>query len=112
MKIILCGQENLGQILKQSAYTDLRHRITLQIVMRHLSREKTTAYIDYRLNKAGGSPRIIDAEAKDLIHDYTGGVPRQINNVATACLINAIARNQKRITEILVNETMSEFNLP
>ena len=42
----------------------------------------------------------------------TGGVPRQVNNVATACLINAAARGLKIITEALVNETMAEFALP
>ena len=54
----------------------------------------------------------LEAEAKSLIHDYTGGVPRQINNVATACLINAAACSLKKITEALVNETMAEFSLP
>jgi general secretion pathway protein A len=112
LKIILCGQENLNQILKRSSYADLVHRITLQFVMQPLSSEKTDAYIDYRINKAGGSTKIFEPEAKTLIHDYTGGVPRQINNVATACLINAAARGLKKIAEALVNETMSEFHLP
>jgi general secretion pathway protein A len=112
LKIILCGQENLGQILKRAAYADLVHRIALKFVIHPLSKEKTAAYIDYRINKAGGSPKIFELEAKNIIHDYTGGVPRQINNVATACLINAAAKNLKIITEPLVNETMSEFSLP
>ncbi len=112
LKIILCGQESLSQILKRSCFTDLRHRITLQFVMQPLSKEKTAAYIDYRIKKASGSTKIFEPEAKDLIHDYTGGVPRQINNVATACLINAAARGMKMITEALVNETMAEFHLP
>ena len=112
LKILLCGQESLSQILKRSSYADLVHRITLQFVMQPLSNEKTDAYIDYRITKAGGSAKIFEPEAKNLIHDYTGGVPRQINNVATACLINAAARNLKKITETLVNETMAEFHLP
>jgi len=112
LKILLCGQEGLNQILKRSSYADLVHRITLQFVMQPLSNEKTDAYIDYRITKAGGSAKIFEPEAKNLIHDYTGGVPRQINNVATACLINAAARNLKKIAETLVNETMAEFHLP
>ena len=112
LKILLCGQESLNQILKRSSYADLVHRITLQFVMQPLSKEKTAAYIDYRITKAGGSTKIFEPEAKELIHDYTGGVPRQINNVATACLINAAARGLNKITEALVNETMAEFHLP
>ena len=112
LKILLCGQESLNQILKRSSYADLVHRITLQFVMQPYSNGKTDAYIDYRIAKAGGPNKIFEPEAKNLIHDYTGGVPRQINNVATACLINAATRNLKKITETLVNETMSEFSLP
>ena len=112
LKILLCGQENLGQILKRSSHADLVQRITLQVVLRSLSKEKTAAYIDYRITKAGGAAKIFEPETKDLIHDYTGGVPRQINNVATACLINAAARGVNKITEALVNETMTEFSLP
>jgi len=112
LKILLCGQEDLSQILKRASYADLVHRISLQFVMKPLSKEKTAAYIDYRITKAGGSNKIFEPEAKNLIHDYTGGVPRQINNVATACMINASARDLKKITETLVNETMTEFHLP
>ena len=112
LKILLCGQENLSQILKRSSHADLAHRITMQFMMRALSKEKTSAYIDHRIVKAGGVKKIFHTEAKDLIHDYTDGVPRQINNVATACLINAAARGLKQITESLVNETMAEFSLP
>ncbi len=112
LKILLCGQENLSQILKRSSHADLVQRITLQFIMRALSMEKTSAYIDYRITKAGGTDKIFEPEAKNLIHDYTGGVPRQINNVATACLINAAARGLNKITEVLVNETMTELHLP
>ncbi len=112
LKIILCGQENLSHILKRSSHADLLHRVTLQFIMRSLSKEKSSAYIDSRITRAGGSDKVFETEAKDLIHDYTGGVPRQINNVATACLINAAARGLKQITESLVNETMTEFSLP
>lgn len=112
LKIVLSGQEDLSQILKRSAHADLNHRITLRFILRALSKEKTFAYIDYRISKAGGPDKIFEPEAKDLIHDYSGGVPRQINNIATACLLNAAARGTKKINEALVNDTMNEFRLP
>lgn len=112
LKILLCAQEGIRHILKRSSHADLLHRITLHVHIHPLSKTQTSAYIDNRITMAGGSLKLFDPEAKDLIHDYTGGVPRQINNVSTACLINAASRSQKRITETLVNETMSEFHLP
>ncbi len=112
LKILLCGQEKLSQTLKRSSHADLRHRINLQFALHPMSRDKTCVYIDSRIKKTGGHEKIFEPAAKDLIHDYTGGVPRQVNNVCTACLLNAAARNVKIITEALVNETMAEFHLP
>ncbi len=112
LKIILCGQEKLSQTLKRSSHADLLHRISLQFSLHPMTKDKTAAYIDYRIVKAGGHKKIFEPEAKNLIHDYTGGVPRQVNNVCTACLLSAVSRNVKIITEALVNETMSEFYLP
>jgi len=39
-------------------------------------------------------------------------VPRQINNVATACLINAVSQNINKITDAMVNDTMAQYQLP
>jgi general secretion pathway protein A len=112
LKILLCGQETLSQTLKRSSHADLRHRINLQLSLHPMERDKTAVYIDSRIKKAGGHEKIFEPVARDLIHDYTGGVPRQVNNVCTACLLNAAARNVKIVTEALVNETMAEFHLP
>lgn len=112
LKIIFSGQQNLSHILNRSSHADLIHRIGVRFLLKPFSKDQTSAYIDHRIALAGGSEKILEPEAKDLIHDYTGGVPRQINNVATACLINAASKGMKKITEALVNETMSEFELP
>lgn len=112
LKIILCGQERLKEVLKRASHADLVQRITLRFALHALSKEQSGAYIDSRMISAGGTAKIFESEAKNLIHDYTGGVPRQINNVATACLIHAASRNLKKIDDHLVNETMREFNLP
>ena len=112
LKIILSGQEDLSRILNRSSHADLVHRICVRFFLKPMSKDQTVAYIESRMSLAGGSDKIFEPEAKHLIHDYTGGVPRQINNVATACLINAAAKNLKKVTEALVNETMSEFELP
>ena len=77
----MCGQENLNRILKRASHSDLAHRITLQFIMHPISNQKTAAYIDYRITRAGGSSKIFEPESKDLIHDYIGGVPWQIKNL-------------------------------
>jgi len=112
LKIVLCGQDNLKEVLKRASHADLVQRIALRFALHALSKEQSAAYIDNRMIQAGGTAKTFESEAKNLIHEYTGGVPRQINNVAMACLINAASRSLKKIDDALVNETMSEFNLP
>jgi general secretion pathway protein A len=112
LKILLCGQEDLRQILKRSSHADLLHRITLRLFLRPYTKDQTVQYIDNRITKAGGSDKIFEPEAKFLIHDYAAGIPRQINNIATACLLTAASQNIHKIDEAMVNNTMAQFQLP
>lgn len=112
LKIVLSGQEPLQRQLARASHADLAHRISVRHHLRAFTQDQSTAYIDFRLASAGASAKVFEPEAKRLIHHYAGGVPRQINNIATACLINAAARNQPKIADPLVNDTMAEFHLP
>jgi len=112
IKLILTGQETLWQQLKRTVHADLIHRISVKYHVPPLGREETGAYIDFQMRGVGGTNKIFHKEAKELIHDYTGGIPRQINNVATACLLNAASRDLQRINAQLVTDTMAEFHLP
>ena len=112
LKLILTGQDSLWNLLRRASHADFVQRISVRYHLPPLTREQTEAYIDFQMRAAGGSDKVFEPEAKSLIHDYAGGVPRQINNVATACLINAAGKNAQKINEPLVNETMAEFHLP
>jgi general secretion pathway protein A len=112
LKILLSGQEPLREQLKSAAYADLVHRISVRYHVPPLTREQTASYIDFQMKLSGASERVFDQEAKYLIHDYASGIPRQINSKASACLLNAASKNVQKITDSLVNETMSEFHLP
>jgi general secretion pathway protein A len=55
---------------------------------------------------------LFEDATKALIHDYTGGIPRQINNLATACLLMASSENAPRISESILQQTLHEFQMP
>jgi general secretion pathway protein A len=112
LKILLSGQEPLRKELTRAHHADLAHRISVRYHVPSLTKEQTVEYIDFQLRIAGSSGKVFEPEAKTLIHDYSSGVPRRINNIATACLIQASARNLQKISEALVNDTAPEFHLP
>ena len=112
LKILLSGQDSLRRQLKRDCHTDLVHRISVRYHLSPLSPEQTSSYIDFQMKKAGASEKIFEEEAKQFIHDFGCGIPRQINNIATACLMNAASKNQQKVTAALVNDTAVEFHLP
>lgn len=111
LKIILCGQDPLGDVLKRSAHADLVHRISVRIRLHSFTKTQTGIYMDHRLRCAGASDKLFDAQAKALIHDYASGIARQINNIATGCLIHAASKKANIINEQIVNDTIADFHL-
>ena len=112
LKMVLSGQESLRDQLRRSCHAAFVHRISVRYHMAPMSSQQTVAYIDHHMTAAGAGPKIFEPEAKALIHDYAGGLARQVNNIATACLLNAAGANLPKIDEPLVNQTIAEFQLP
>ena len=103
----------LGASLLDQACTRARERTIPEIVfLLQQLHEERSRYIDFQLKQAGGSEKLFEPATKELLHDYSGGIPRQINNLATACLLQASAENAPRVNEAIVRKTFSEFQLP
>ena len=68
-------------------------------------------YVDFQISQAGGDIKIFGPEVKDLLHDFTGGLPRAINNLAIACLLQATAANLARVDEDVFRQATAEFQL-
>ena len=112
LKVVLVGQEPLRQTLRQSSQAALLSRIGVRHHLPSLSKAQTAAYIAFQLKQAGGSEKLFEDSTKGMIHDYSGGIPRQINNLATACLLLASAENTPRVTEAILQQTLNEFQMP
>lgn len=110
-KMVLSGQEPLREHLNRASHADLANRIAVRYHLHPFSQDQTVAYLDFRLRTAGAPDKLFVAEAKRLIHHYAGGVPRQVNNLATACLLNAASHGLAQIDEDLVNDTVRECHL-
>lgn len=111
LKILLAGQETLRATLRRAQHADLLNRISVRYHIRPLNKDQTLRYIDFQLKQAGGDTQLIDDSVKHAIHDFTGGVPRAINNLATACLIQAAASNVVRIDNELLQQAAGELQL-
>ncbi len=81
MTLILMGQPELLKTLSLSAFKAINQRIEIRFHLMGLAEEETRAYIQHHLKTAGCHNHIFTEEAIKLIHQYTRGIPRKINNI-------------------------------
>jgi general secretion pathway protein A len=112
LQIVLVGQTELEQKLKQPHLRQLKQRLTLRAKTHPLSAEETKAYIQQRLRIAGSSgQQIFDPDALTLIHRYSSGIPRVVNLICEHCLVSAFVDQQKVIGPTIVDAVARDFDL-
>ncbi len=112
LQIILVGQPELEERLKQAQLRQLRQRLTLRAKTHPLALEETRAYVAQRLRIAGsnGQP-IFDPEALAAIYRYSSGIPRVINLLCEHCLVSAFVDQQKIVAPKVVEVVARDFEL-
>jgi general secretion pathway protein A len=112
LQIVLSGQQELEEKLKQPELRQLRQRIMLRCNTSALSNEETSAYIAERLRIGGASGEpIFSAKALETVHLYSLGIPRVINLLCEHALINAYAEQQRPIEAKIIEDIAREFQL-
>jgi general secretion pathway protein A len=96
LQVILVGQPNLRNRLRQPALRQLAQRVGVHFHLQPLEEEETKEYIRYRLSRAGGSG-IFTPSALDKIFECTHGVPRRINAWCDLALVAAFAEGRHEI---------------
>jgi general secretion pathway protein A len=112
LKIVLCGQQTLRDRLKQTELADLQNRLSVRWHLHAYSREQTISYLDTQMRAVGSNDKIFEPEAKSRIHDYSSGILREINNLATHCLIGAAALKQHKVNAQDVDQAHADSRLP
>jgi type II secretory pathway predicted ATPase ExeA len=112
LQIVLVGQPELEQRLKQPHLRQLRQRLTLRAKTHPLSLEETKAYVAQRLRIAGANgQQIFDTESLLAIHRYSNGIPRVVNLICEHCLVSAFVDQHKLVTTNVVDAVARDFDL-
>jgi general secretion pathway protein A len=112
LQIVLSGQPELEEKLRQPQLRQLRQRIMLRCVTSPLTKEQTGEYIAERLRIAGASGEpIFSPRAVETVHLYSLGVPRVVNLLCEHSLVNAYAEQQRPIEAKIVEDVAREFQL-
>lgn len=108
LQIILIGQPELLDKLKQPQLRQLTQRITVECHLQTLDLEETKSYIRHRIATAGGSEELFEDEAYEAIWKYSEGIPRLINLLCETGLVFAFAEQMPKVTKDLIKEAVRE----
>lgn len=113
LQVILTGQSELREKLKQTNLRQLKQRVALRCKMNALqSVEEVRRYVTQRLQIAGSvDPNIFTHGAIDFIYQCSEGIPRQINNLCDNAMIAAYAENSKIIGRAIIEEIAENLDL-
>ncbi len=89
----------------------LQQRIAVRYELRSFSIETTQAYINWRLDIAGGQKQLFENGSISAIHRYSGGIPRLINTLCDNALLEGFLRKKRSIDEKMVQEIASDLKL-
>ncbi|MFP4473268.1 MAG: ExeA family protein [Candidatus Omnitrophota bacterium] len=109
IQIIFLGQPELRKKLALPRLEQLRQRVAIYYHLTPLSRNDSIDYIRHRLKIASGSGRqYFDQDALSLIAEFSGGVPRVINQICDSALLTGYVKEKETIDQDLIREVIAE----
>jgi general secretion pathway protein A len=112
LQIVLVGQLNLLDVLKQPEQRQIDQRVSLRTVLAPLGRLDLEAYVMHRLSVAGEMGQVaFDDAALDLVQSISGGVPRLINLICDRALMIGAQSDARVITTHMIRGAIGSLGL-
>jgi general secretion pathway protein A len=112
LQIVLVGQLNLLDVLAEAEMRQLEQRISVRALLKPLTRDETEAYVAHRLSVASGTtPVTFEPGAIDVVHTYSGGVPRIVNLICDRALMTGAEAGVSVITPDMVKTATGRLDL-
>jgi general secretion pathway protein A len=107
LTLFLFGQPELKQKIEDNK--QLEQRIAIKCHLEAFKQQDTYNYIFHRLNVAGRTETVFNAEALKLVHSRSGGIPRRINRICDFSLLVGMHKSAKVIDEEIVEESIKSL---
>ncbi|NNC65366.1 MAG: hypothetical protein HKN84_11320 [Gammaproteobacteria bacterium] len=111
--LVLMGPENLHELLEEPGLEPLKQRIRSRQRLDPMTPEEVEQYLRHRVAYAGGDyDRIFAPGAAAMVHCFSAGIPRMINNVCETALTVAATRKLAQVSpEIVQRVAESVYSL-
>lgn len=99
LQIFLLGQHSLQEILWLPAMEYMRQRMTATWRLEALELKETFGYVLHRLKRAGWTgPPPFEPGALRIVHQFSGGIPRRINQICGGLLLHGLLNDRHTLT--------------
>lgn len=97
LQIVLVGQPELAAALRRPELRQIDQRIAYRCHLGPLSLGESQRYLDHRLTRAGGTPRLLTASARVILAGAARGLPRRLNVLGHTALLLACGRGATQV---------------
>ena len=108
LQTLLVGQPELRDKLRRPELRQFAQRISVDFFLGHLDLCESVAYMDHRIDIAGGRPELFTQSAKERIAGAANGIPRLINNLADMALVYAFGERRFQVAESIVEDVLRD----
>lgn len=108
LQVVLIGQPELRDIIKNEKLKQLDQRIVIRYHINPLRRDEIAGYIHHRLRKAG-SLLIFPKENLKPVFRFSKGIPRLINIACDRILLVAYSEGSIKVTGKIINTALREL---
>ena len=106
---ILAGQPTLNRQLRMSMFAALDQRIATRFSIKPIDLAESAAYLRHHLALAGRDEPLFADDAIARLHRVASGLPRALNNAATAALIAAAAAGNDLVDDACAKKAVAEL---
>jgi general secretion pathway protein A len=112
LQIVLSGQPELLDLLRQKESRQLASRIVQHVELSVLSPNECERYVNFRITRSGTNSRIqLSASAQRALHRHSKGNPRRLHLIMDRCLYGVAADKQPEIGRPLIVLAASESGI-
>jgi type II secretory pathway predicted ATPase ExeA len=107
---ILVGQPTLTRQLRMGVFAALDQRIATRYALKAMDLAESVNYLRHHLALAGRTDPLIADDAVARLHRAANGLPRALNNAATAALMAAAADGKALVADACAKKAVAELN--
>jgi type II secretory pathway predicted ATPase ExeA len=106
---ILIGQPTLSRQLRMGVFAALDQPIATRFTIKPMDIGESSGYLRHHLALAGRDEPLFADDATARLHRASGGLPRALNNAATAALIAAAADGKHLVDDACAKRAAAEL---